>query len=122
HLLVVLRDGAAEGLLVVLREQRAHAPGDVGRARLHFTGIEERPDALRPKAVLRAVPAEPAMKAHIEHRGRVAVDELQAEGARPRVLEMAEGRVAGGAQDRAGAREPRLEKELLAERDGFGLA
>ena len=60
--------------------------------------------------------------ATLSTRRRVAVDLLQAEGARPRVLEGAERRVAGGAQHRAGARKPRLEEQLLAERDRLGLA
>src|SRR5688500_9985067 len=112
----------AEGFPVFGWKQGTNHARDMSGARSHLARIEERPQALRPQAVLRAVPAVPAIEARVHHGGRVPVDELEAEGARPRVLEAAEGRVAGGAQDRARAREPRLEKELLAERDRRGLS
>src|SRR5687767_12649563 len=112
----------AEGFPVFGWKQSTNHVRDMSGARAHLARIEERPQALRPQAVLRAVPAVPAIEARVHHGGRVPVDELEAEGARPRILEAAEGRVAGGAQHRARAREPRLEKELLAERDRRGLS
>jgi len=88
----------------------------------HLARIEQRADALRPQAVVAAVPAVPAIKADVHHGRRVAVDRLEAEAARPCVLEVAEGDVAGGAEHRAGAGETRLEEQALAERDRLGLA
>src|SRR5882724_9976892 len=93
----------------------------MGSSRSHFPGIEERPDALRPQAVVGAVPAEPAAEADIEHARGVAVHLLEPDAARPAVLEAAEGHVAGRAQHRARAREARLEEQALAERGRLGL-
>jgi hypothetical protein len=60
-----------------------------------------------------------AVEAGVDDAERVALAFLEAEAARPAVLEGAEGHVAGGTQHRARSREARLEKQLLAERDGF---
>src|SRR5206468_8765335 len=59
------------------------------RRRLHLARIEKRPDALRPKAVVRAVPAVPAIKARVQHARRIAVEFGEAEAARPAILERA---------------------------------
>src|SRR4051812_34508909 len=91
-------------------------------ARAHLARIEERPDALRPEAVVRAVPAEPAAEAHVQDALRIAVDLFEAEAAGAAVLEAAERRMAGSAQHRARAREARLEEQALAEGDRLELA
>src|SRR5436853_209956 len=79
--------------------------------------VEQRPEARRPERIVGTVPAVPAVEARVEHAGRVAVDFLQPEAARAPVLPFAIGNVAGGAENRAVARQPRLEEQLLAERN-----
>ena len=123
HRLVVRGRGAERGgecapqLGVV-----AHQRGDALRARTHLARVEQRPDALRPERVVRAVPAEPAVKADVHHGRRVAVHGLEAERPRAAVGEAAPRLVAGRAEDPAAPRQPRAEEQPLTERDRLGLA
>src|SRR5207253_7710047 len=94
---------------------------DARGRRAHLARLEEGPDALCGQAVARTVPAKAAIEADVEKAGRVAVSLLDAEGARLAVLEGLVGNVTGGAEDRAGARERRIEEQALAQRDRFRL-
>ena len=124
HRLVAGGRRRAEHLLVAAGELRvgAHQRRRLRRAPAHLARVEDRPDALRPQAVVGAVPAEPAPVAHVEQARRVAVDLGEAEGARAAVLPGAERHVAGRAQHLAGRRQPRLEEQALAQLDRLRVA
>src|SRR5690606_20157180 len=117
--LVVGRRGFAESALVApgIGEVAPDQLRDRGCARAHLTRIEERPQALRPEAVVGAVPAEPALEARVHQALRVAIDFLEAPAARPPVLPVPAGHVAARAGDGARSREARIVEEPLAERD-----
>lgn len=108
----------ATDVVRVVSDERRRARG----TRAHFARIEDRADALRPERVAGAVPAEPALVAHVEEARGVALDLEPAEGARPPVLPVAERNVAGRAVHRRALREPHVEEEPLAERGGIGAA
>ena len=55
---------------------RADQPRRAVRADAHFAPVEQGPEILRPKRVLRAVPAEPAVEPQVEQAERVAVHGL----------------------------------------------
>ncbi len=78
------------------RSQRrivANAGSDMRDVGAHLARIEQRPDALRPQAVVRAVPAVPAMKPDVEHASAYCDRPRSRPKARARaVLERAHGR------------------------------
>src|SRR5207248_9902197 len=74
-------------------------------------------EALRPKAVVAAVPAIPVIAADVHETRRVALDLRQSEGLGARVLEAAERNVAARAEHRSRPGKTRVEEEPLAERD-----
>ena len=57
HLLVIRRHRSAERALIVDCIARANQRRDLRRRGAHLARLEERPDALRPETVVRAVPA-----------------------------------------------------------------
>src|SRR5262249_21727306 len=117
--LVVLAGREAEGLAVAAGEIAVAADElrDTRRAHPQLARIEDRVDALRPQAVVRAVPAEPVVVAHVDDAGRVAIDFLEAHGARQAVAPVALGQVAMRAGDLAVHGESPLEEQALAEVD-----
>src|SRR5262249_38166100 len=103
YLLIILGGRTAEGLTVAagqLRigpDERRHLLG-TGR---HLALVEQWPDALRPKRIVRAIPAEPALPTDIDQADRVAIDRFEARAARHAISPMALRLVTGGAGDQA---------------------
>ncbi len=118
HLLVAQRR-RAEHFAIAAREFRilAHQFRHLRRARAHLPRVEDRADALRPQAVVRAVPAEPALQPHVGEARRVAVGERDAARARLAVGPVALRQVAARARLLAVGRQPPLEEQPLAELD-----
>src|SRR5438034_764820 len=79
RLFIILGNGAREGAFIVARIARAHHGSDVRGRCAHLARIEYRPHTLRPQAVVRAVPAVPAILADVDQARRVALDLLEAE-------------------------------------------
>ena len=100
--LVVVARRLAEGLAVGLAQVglAAQRVRQLRQAAAHLARIEQRAQALRPQVVVGAVPAEPALLAHVGQPRRVADARLQALGARQAVAEAARRLVAAGAGQR----------------------
>jgi hypothetical protein len=122
HRLVLVRH-RAEHFAVAARQIRipAHKRGHARGIEPHLVGIEQRPDALRPQAVVRAVPAEPALHAHVRHAQGVPVGEREPARAREAVGPVALRDVAARARHLAVRGEPPLEEQPLTELDGVLL-
>src|SRR5207237_9929493 len=81
HPLVVRRHRSTERALIVRGIARAYQRRDMRGARAHLARLEERPDALRPETVVRAVPAIAAIERDVQEARRVALRFREAEGA-----------------------------------------
>ena len=103
---------------VVVRAHRGRHLRDVVP---HLARVDQRPQALCPQVVVRAVPAVPALAADVVQRRRVAVDAHSPLRARHAVGECAPGAMARRARDRAAGGEPRVREQPRAECDGLGL-
>ena len=84
--------------------------------------VEHRADALRPEAVGSPGPAEPAVEPEVGERDGVAVDAGEPDAAVAAVGKEAGRIVAGRARAPAVAGEARVREQLLAERNGGGVA
>ncbi len=100
----------------------AQGPRHARRLAAHFARVEDGPQAGRPQTVVAAIPAEPALVAHIEQARRVADagDQPARHGAA--ILEAARRVVATGAGQAPAGRKARMEKQIMAEayRRGMG--
>ena len=108
--------GAGEAGVRTDQTSRARRPDT------HFALVQKRPQILRPQIILRAVPAEPAVETQVEQAEGVAVDRPVAPAARPSVRPALRRPVAGGAGDRSGDRQTRVEEQHPPERNGGRLA
>ena len=99
-----------------------HERGHLRGAQAHLARVEQWPDALRPQAVVRPIPAEPPLQPRVLQAGRVAVDARKAERARLAVGPVALGNVAARARHRAVRRQPPLEEQPLAQLDRVALS
>jgi hypothetical protein len=81
----------------------------------HFARIEDGAQAGRPQAVVAAVPAEPALVAHVEQARRVADAGSQTARHGAAILKAASRVVATGAGHASAGREARIEKQVMAE-------
>src|SRR5437764_10905275 len=111
HPLVIRRHQSAERALIVVCVARANQRRDMRRGGAHLARLEERPDALRPETVVRAVPAIAAIERDVQEARRVAFRFREAEGGWASVLEMAERLLAARAEERPRAGELRLIEE-----------
>src|SRR5579862_2222183 len=87
-----------------------------------FAPIEQRPHALRPQIVIRAVPAEPAVITHVEQARSVAVDFFEPDAQFASIDEILVRRVTTRARQRIAAGQPLLEEQALAQCNCRGLA
>jgi len=119
HRHVVRGRRASERMAVVAREhpRAAHHARHRLRRHAHLARLQDRPDALRPEVVARAVPAEPMRVPHVGDRRRVAFGDAEADpplvAVGPGLLRL----VARGAGDEPVLRQARVEEQPLAERD-----
>src|SRR6185436_15409980 len=84
--------------------------------------IEQRPQALRPQVVVAAVPAEPAVVAHVDETRRVAVELVDTDAEFESVGETFGWYMAARARPRAIGGQPLVEEQALAERNCRGAA
>jgi hypothetical protein len=98
-------------------------PRRARRASSHLPPVEDGPQAGRPQVVMAAVPAEPALVAHVEQTRRVACARRPGRDSwRGRPGSRVRGSMAGGAGDAAVGRQAWFEEQVVAEADCSGIA